>query len=248
MTPLSRRSEKPDRSTYYRTTAPSETHHTTKTQEEHNARPNQRTTLGGFSRQLTPRNVPVFASPIVHLLPFDVAHPGRIHGTHETGTNDSSTELPMNNTPQRKRWVATASCVGLVAVIAGGGYWSNYVYLSDLTALDAWNRYMDLVKDGKYNDAVRYFPELATLFDGQFQHDFLRDAAHAHAPSKSLLRGAQFPTNRRRKRAYGRRSRARFDSTTAQATPTPSVPILKRPRGGTVSSACGRSTTYRMGR
>lgn len=58
----------------------------------------------------------------------------------ETGTNDSSTELPMNNTPQRKRWVAAASCVGLVAVIAGGGYWSNYVYLSDLTALDAWNR------------------------------------------------------------------------------------------------------------
>ena len=82
----------------------------------------------------------------------------------ETGTNDSSTELPMNNTPQRKRWVATASCVGLVAVIAGGGYWSNYVYLSDLTALDAWNRYMDLVNDGKYNEAVRYFPELATPF------------------------------------------------------------------------------------
>ena len=113
----------------------------------------------------------------------------------ETGTNDSSTELPMNNTPQRKRWVAAASCVGLVAVIAGGGYWSNYVYLSDLTALDAWNRYMDLVKDGKYNDAVRYFPELATLFDGQFQHDFLRDAAHAHAPSKVTFEGRAAPNN-----------------------------------------------------
>lgn len=111
----------------------------------------------------------------------------------ETGTNDSSTELPMNNTPQRKRWVAAASCVGLVAVIAGGGYWSNYVYLSDLTALDAWNRYMDLVKDGKYNDAVRYFPELATLCDGQFQHDFLRDAAHAHAPSKVTFEGRAVP-------------------------------------------------------
>lgn len=111
----------------------------------------------------------------------------------ETGTNDSSTELPMNNTPQRKRWVAAASCVGLVAVIAGGGYWSNYVYLSDLTALDAWNRYMDLVKDGKYNDAVRYFPELATLFDGQVQHDFLRDAAHAHAPSKVTFEGRAVP-------------------------------------------------------
>ena len=85
--------------------------------------------------------------------------------------------------------------MGLVAAIAGGGYWSNYVYLSDLTALDAWNRYMDLVKDGKYNDAVRYFPELATLFDGQVQHDFLRDAAHAHAPSKVTFEGRAVPNN-----------------------------------------------------
>ena len=99
----------------------------------------------------------------------------------------------MNNTPQRKRLIATASCVGLVAAAAGAGYWSNYVYLSDLTALDAWNRYMDLVKDGKYNEAVTYFPELPTLFDGQFQYDFLRDAAHAHAPLESLLRGAHSP-------------------------------------------------------
>ena len=99
----------------------------------------------------------------------------------------------MNNTPQRKRWIATASCVALVAAAAGAGYWSNYVYLSDLTALDAWNRYMDLVKDGKYNEAVRYFPELATLFDGQFQYDFLRDAAHAHAPSKVSFEGHTAP-------------------------------------------------------
>lgn len=113
----------------------------------------------------------------------------------ETGTNDSSTELPMNNTPQRRRWVATASCVGLVVAIAGGGYWSNYVYLSDLTALDAWNRYMDLVKDGKYNDAVRYFPELVTLFDDKNSHDFLTDAAHAHAPSKVTFEGRAVPNN-----------------------------------------------------
>ena len=54
----------------------------------------------------------------------------------------------MNNTPWRKCWVAAASCVGLVAAASGARYWSNYVYLSDLTALDAWNRYMDLIKDG----------------------------------------------------------------------------------------------------
>ena len=112
----------------------------------------------------------------------------------ETATNNSSTE-PSSRPSRRKRWVAAASCMGLVAAIAGGGYWSNYVYLSDLTALDAWNRYMDLVKDGKYNDAVRYFPELATLFDGQVQHDFLRDAAHAHAPSKVTFEGRAVPNN-----------------------------------------------------
>ena len=100
----------------------------------------------------------------------------------ETATNDSSTESPSRPS-RRKRWVAAASCVGLVAAIAGGGYWSNYVYLSDLTALDAWNRYMDLVKDGKYDEAQRYFPEQAPLFDGEDSRDFLTDAAHAHAPS-----------------------------------------------------------------
>ena len=108
---------------------------------------------------------------------------------------DTRAELPMNNTPQRKRWVAAASCVGLVAAIAGGGYWSNYVYLSDLTALDAWNRYMDLVKDGKYDEAQRYFPEQAPLFDGEDSRDFLTDAAHAHAPSKVSFEGRAVPNN-----------------------------------------------------
>ena len=99
----------------------------------------------------------------------------------------------MNNTPQRKRWVAAASCVALVAAAAGAGYWSNYVYLSDLTALDAWNRYMDLVKDGKYDEAQRYFPEQAPLFDGEDSRDFLTDAAHAHAPSKVSFEGHTAP-------------------------------------------------------
>ncbi len=101
----------------------------------------------------------------------------------------------MNNTPQRKRWVAAASCVALVAAAAGAGYWSNYVYLSDLTALDAWNRYMDLVKDGKYDEAQRYFPEQASLFDGEDSRDFLTDAAHAHAPSKVSFEGHTAPNN-----------------------------------------------------
>ena len=112
----------------------------------------------------------------------------------ETARYDAQVPSPTRPS-RRKRWIATASCMGLVAVIAGGGYWSNYVYLSDLTALDAWNRYMDLVKDGKYNDAVRYFPELVTLFDGKNSHDFLTDAAHAHAPSKVTFEGRAAPNN-----------------------------------------------------
>lgn len=163
----------------------------------------------------------------------------------ETARYDAQVASPTRPS-RRKRWVAAASCVGLVAAIAGGGYWSNYVYLSDLTALDAWNRYMDLVKDGKYDEAQRYFPEQAPLFDGEDSRDFLTDAAHAHAPSKVTFEGAQFPTTRRRTRAYGRRSRARFDSTPAEVTPTTSTCISMRPRGGTVSSACGRSTPLRM--
>ena len=112
----------------------------------------------------------------------------------ETARYDAQVALPTRPS-RRRRWVAAASCVGLVAAIAGGGYWSNYVYLSDLTALDAWNRYMDLVKDGKYNDAVRYFPELVTLFDDKNSHDFLTDAAHAHAPSKVTFEGRAVPNN-----------------------------------------------------
>lgn len=111
-----------------------------------------------------------------------------IHDLH-TNYADTRAEPPMNNTPRRKRWVAAASCVGLVAAAAGAGYWSNYVYLSDLTALDAWNRYMDLVKGGKYDEAQRYFPEQAPLFDGEDSRDFLTDAAHAHAPSKVSFEG-----------------------------------------------------------
>ena len=117
-----------------------------------------------------------------------------IHDLH-TNHADTRAEPPMNNTPRRKRWIATASCVGLVAAAAGAGYWSNYVYLSDLTALDAWNRYMDLVKDGKYDEAQRYFPEQAPLFDGEDSRDFLTDAAHAHAPSEVSFEGHTAPNN-----------------------------------------------------
>ena len=165
----------------------------------------------------------------------------------ETARYDAQVASPTRPS-RRRRWVAAASCVSLVAVIAGGGYWSNYVYLSDLTALDAWNRYMDLVKDGKYNDAVRYFPELVTLFDDKNSRDFLTDAAHAHAPSKVTFEGRAVPNNSTENEGIRTEIEARFDSTPAEVTPTTSTCISMRPRGGTVSSACGRSTPFRMDR
>ena len=112
----------------------------------------------------------------------------------ETATNDSVTESSPRPS-RRKRRVAAASCVGLVAAIAGGGYWSNYVYLSDLTALDAWNRYMDLVKDGKYDEALSYSPYLQGPHGNGDSIEFLSDAAHAHAPSKVSFEGRAAPNN-----------------------------------------------------
>lgn len=163
----------------------------------------------------------------------------------ETARYDAQVASPTRPS-RRKRWVAAASCVGLVAAASGAGYWSNYVYLSDLTALDAWNRYMDLVKDGKYDEAQRYFPEQAPLFDGEDSRDFLTDAAHAHAPSKVTFEGRAVPNNSTENEGIRTEIEARFDSTPAEVTPTTSTCISMRPRGGTGSSACGRSTPLRM--
>ena len=141
-----------------------------------------------------------------------------IHDLH-TNHADTRAEPPMNTTPQRKRWVAAASCVGLVAVIAGGGYWSNYVYLSDLTALDAWNRYMDLIKDGKYDEALKYSPDLLTNFDGRYSTAFLTDAAHAHAPSTVTFEGEVLYEIGRYDRSTWIDGTTRFDDGTTSRRP-----------------------------
>ena len=89
----------------------------------------------------------------------------------------------MNNTPQRKRWVAAASCVGLVAAIAGGGYWWHSTRVPDLTRIEAWSRYMELIESGKYDEALSYSPYLQDTSRNGNHIEFLSDAAHAHAPS-----------------------------------------------------------------
>ena len=89
----------------------------------------------------------------------------------------------MNNTPQRKRWVAAASCVGLVAAAAGAGYWWHSTRVPDLTRIEAWSRYMELIESGKYDEALSYSPYLQDTSRNGNHIEFLSDAAHADAPS-----------------------------------------------------------------
>ena len=100
----------------------------------------------------------------------------------ETAPNDSSTESPSRPS-RRKRWVAAASCVGLVAAAAGAGYWWHSTRVPDLTRIEAWSRYMELIESGKYDEALSYSPYLQDTSRNGNHIEFLSDAAHAHAPS-----------------------------------------------------------------
>ena len=99
----------------------------------------------------------------------------------------SPTSTPQDPSPtpssRRKRWIATASCVGLVAVAAGAGYWWHSTRVPDLTRIEAWSRYMELIESGKYDEALSYSPYLQDTSRNGNHIEFLSDAAHAHAPS-----------------------------------------------------------------
>ena len=112
----------------------------------------------------------------------------------ETATNDSSTESPSRPS-RRKRWVAAASCVGLVAAIAGGGYWWHSTRVPNLTRVEAWTRYIELIEGGKYDEALSYSPHLQGPHGNGDSIEFLSDAAHAHAPSKVSFEGRAAPNN-----------------------------------------------------
>ena len=99
----------------------------------------------------------------------------------------SATSTPQDLSPtpssRRKRWIATASCVGLVAAAAGAGYWWHSTRVPDLTRIEAWSRYMELIESGKYDEALSYSPYLQDTSRNGNHIEFLSDAAHAHAPS-----------------------------------------------------------------
>ena len=108
--------------------------------------------------------------------------------THRTLTETNIKLTPLNDhliTPpsRRKRWIATASCVGLVAAAAGAGYWWHSTRVPDLTRIEAWSRYMELIESGKYDEALSYSPYLQDTSRNGNHIEFLSDAAHAHAPS-----------------------------------------------------------------
>ena len=99
----------------------------------------------------------------------------------------SATSTPQDPSPtpssRRKRLIATASCVGLVAAAAGAGYWWHSTRVPDLTQIEAWSRYMELIESGKYDEALSYSPYLQDTSRNGNHIEFLSDAAHAHAPS-----------------------------------------------------------------
>ena len=99
----------------------------------------------------------------------------------------SATSTPQDPSPtpssRRKRWIAAASCVGLVAAAAGAGYWWHSTRVPDLTRIEAWSRYMELIESGKYDEALSYSPYLQDTSRNGNHIEFLSDAAHAHAPS-----------------------------------------------------------------
>ena len=102
----------------------------------------------------------------------------------ETATNDSSTESPSRPS-RRKRWVAAASCVSLVAAASGAGYWSNYVYMSDVSAQDAAAHFASLIADGQYDEAFSLTDGSNPFLTEGFSTELLTDRSHVGAPQVS---------------------------------------------------------------
>ena len=61
--------------------------------------------------------------------------------------------------------------------------WWHSTRVPDLTRIEAWSRYMELIESGKYDEALSYSPYLQDTSRNDNPIEFLSDAAHAHAPS-----------------------------------------------------------------
>ena len=134
----------------------------------------------------------------------------------------SATSTPQDLSPtpssRRKRWIATASCVGLVAAAAGAGYWWHSTRVPDLTQIEAWSRYMELIESGKYDEALSYSPYLQDTSRNGNHIEFLSDAAHAHAPSTVSIEPVGNVNN-----TYAIEGRVSFDDGTEALATTDTV-------------------------
>ena len=134
----------------------------------------------------------------------------------------SATSTPQDPSPtppsRRKRWIATASCVGLVAAAAGAGYWWHSTRVPDLTQIEAWSRYMELIESGKYDEALSYSPYLQDTSRNGNHIEFLSDAAHAHAPSTVSIEPVGNVNN-----TYAIEGRVSFDDGTEALATTDTV-------------------------
>ena len=134
----------------------------------------------------------------------------------------SATSTPQDPSPtpssRRKRWIATASCVGLVAAAAGAGYWWHSTRVPDLTQIEAWSRYMELIESGKYDEALSYSPYLQDTSRNGNHIEFLSDAAHAHAPSTVSIEPVGNVNN-----TYAIEGRVSFDDGTETLATTDTV-------------------------
>ena len=134
----------------------------------------------------------------------------------------SATSTPQDPSPtpssRRKRWIATASCVGLVAAAAGAGYWWHSTRVPDLTQIEAWSRYMELIESGKYDEALSYSPYLQDTSRNGNHIEFLSDAAHAHAHAPSMVSIESVDIN-----SYAIEGRVSFDDGTEALATTDTV-------------------------
>ena len=96
--------------------------------------------------------------------------------------------------------------------------WWHSTRVPDLTRIEAWSRYMELIESGKYDEALSYSPYLQDTSRNGNHIEFLSDAAHAHAPSTVSIEPVGNVNN-----TYAIEGRVSFDDGTEALATTDTV-------------------------
>ena len=127
-------------------------------------------------------NTPISINPTT---PFRVSTSGNWSSAPQNlPVGGQSRQRPATNT-RRKRWVAAASCVGLVAAASGGGLLVELRVHVRVSAEDAAARFASLIADGKYEEAFSLTDGSNPFHTDGFSTDLLTDRAHTGAPQVS---------------------------------------------------------------